>query len=33
MKMQEALLKEMDNWLTYYPMRCIRQMIDEMLHH
>ncbi len=31
---QEALLKEMDNWPTYYPYTLSKtQIIDEMLHH
>ena len=31
---QEALLKEMDNWPTYYPYNLTKQqVVDEMLHH
>ncbi|NDJ55695.1 metal-binding protein ZinT [Enterobacteriaceae bacterium 4M9] len=31
---QEALLKEMDSWPTYYPYTLSKaQIIDEMLHH
>ena len=31
---QEALLKEMDNWPTYYPYALYKkQIVDEMLHH
>lgn len=31
---QEALLKEMDNWPTYYPFQLTSaQVVDEMLHH
>ncbi|RPE03017.1 metal-binding protein ZinT [Candidatus Pantoea deserta] len=31
---QEALLKEMDNWPTYYPYQLTEdQVVDEMLHH
>ncbi|WP_434665475.1 metal-binding protein ZinT [Klebsiella sp. B345] len=31
---QEALLKEMDNWPTYYPYALHKeQIVDEMLHH
>lgn len=31
---QEALLKEMDNWPTYYPYQLSKeQVVDEMLHH
>ena len=31
---QEALLKEMDNWPTYYPYQLKKdQIVDEMLHH
>ncbi|WP_129232626.1 metal-binding protein ZinT [Cronobacter condimenti] len=31
---QEALLKEMDNWPTYYPYQLSKaQIVDEMLHH
>ena len=31
---QEALLKEMDNWPTYYPYQLTdAQVVDEMLHH
>lgn len=31
---QDALLKEMDNWPTFYPyMLSKEQVIDEMLHH
>ncbi len=31
---QEALLKEMDNWPTYYPYNMNKdQIVDEMLHH
>lgn len=31
---QEALLKEMDNWPTYYPYNMTKdQIIEEMLHH
>lgn len=31
---QEALLKEMDNWPTFYPYNMTKQqVIDEMLHH
>lgn len=31
---QEALLKEMDNWPTYYPYNMTKQqVVDEMLHH
>ncbi len=31
---QEALLKEMDNWPTYYPYQLTKeQVVDEMLHH
>lgn len=31
---QEALLKEMDNWPTYYPYNMTKaQIVDEMLHH
>ncbi|QUG73696.1 metal-binding protein ZinT (plasmid) [Erwinia sp. E602] len=31
---QEALLKEMDNWPTYYPYQLNdAQVVDEMLHH
>ncbi|WBF43675.1 metal-binding protein ZinT [Serratia rubidaea] len=31
---QEALLKEMDNWPTYYPYQLdAKQVVDEMLHH
>lgn len=31
---QEALLKEMDNWPTYYPWQMTtEQVVDEMLHH
>ncbi|CAK6491871.1 Metal-binding protein ZinT [Pantoea sp. Nvir] len=31
---QEALLKEMDNWPTYYPWQLTQQqVVDEMLHH
>lgn len=30
----EALLKEMDNWPTYYPNEMYQaQVVDEMLHH
>lgn len=30
----EALLKEMDNWPTYYPYNLTKaQVVDEMLHH
>ena len=30
----EALLKEMDNWPTYYPYALHKeQIVDEMLHH
>lgn len=30
----EALLKEMDNWPTYYPYQLSKaQVVDEMLHH
>ena len=30
----EALLKEMDNWPTYYPNEMLKhQVVDEMLHH
>ena len=30
----EALLKEMDNWPTYYPNEMYKeQVVDEMLHH
>lgn len=30
----EALLKEMDNWPTYYPYQLSKaQIVDEMLHH
>lgn len=31
---QEALLKEMDNWPTYYPFQLqTKEVVDEMLHH
>ncbi len=31
---QEALLKEMDNWPTYYPYQLSKeQVVDDMLHH
>lgn len=31
---QDALLKEMDNWPTYYPFQLTNeQVVDEMLHH
>ncbi|WP_199746371.1 metal-binding protein ZinT [Erwinia sp. 198] len=31
---QEALLKEMDNWPTFYPWQLTNaQVVDEMLHH
>lgn len=31
---QQALLKEMDNWPTYYPFQLTSaQVVDEMLHH
>lgn len=31
---QEALLKEMDSWPTYYPYQMTNeQVVDEMLHH
>lgn len=31
---QEALLKEMDNWPTYYPYNMTKeQIVDEMLYH
>lgn len=31
---QDALLKEMDNWPTYYPYNMTKaQIVDEMLHH
>ncbi|WP_213713084.1 metal-binding protein ZinT [Cedecea lapagei] len=31
---QDALLKEMDNWPTYYPYNMTKaQVVDEMLHH
>jgi len=31
---QEALLKEMDNWPTFYPWQLSNaQVVDEMLHH
>ncbi|WP_435926587.1 metal-binding protein ZinT [Dryocola sp. BD613] len=31
---QEALLKEMDNWPTFYPYNMTTaQVVDEMLHH
>lgn len=31
---QEALLKEMDNWPTYYPYQLTeKQVVDDMLHH
>ncbi|AMO50370.1 Zinc ABC transporter, zinc-binding protein AdcA [Enterobacter sp. FY-07] len=31
---QEALLKEMDNWPTYYPYNMTKaQVVEEMLHH
>ncbi|MGY5958261.1 metal-binding protein ZinT [Kosakonia sp. BK9b] len=31
---QEALLKEMDNWPTYYPYNMNKeQIVEEMLHH
>lgn len=31
---QTALLKEMDNWPTYYPEQLYtRQVVEEMLHH
>jgi Zn/Cd-binding protein ZinT len=31
---QEALLKEMDNWPTYYPWQMQKaEVVDEMLHH
>ena len=31
---QDALLKEMDNWPTYYPYQLTNeQVVDEMLHH
>jgi Zn/Cd-binding protein ZinT len=31
---QAELLKEMDNWPTYYPEQLYtRQVVDEMLHH
>lgn len=31
---QEQLLKEMDNWPTYYPYNMTTaQVVDEMLHH
>ncbi|MEZ3498983.1 metal-binding protein ZinT [Pantoea sp. KPR_PJ] len=31
---QQALLKEMDNWPTYYPYQLTQeQVVDEMLHH
>ncbi|WP_202304290.1 metal-binding protein ZinT [Dryocola clanedunensis] len=31
---QEALLKEMDNWPTFYPYNMTKaQVVDEMLHH
>lgn len=31
---QAALLKEMDNWPTYYPYNMTKvQVVDEMLHH
>mgnify|MGYP000001544931 FL=1 len=31
---QEALLKEMDNWPTYYPNEMYKeQVVEEMLHH
>ncbi|MGB9097094.1 ZinT/AdcA family metal-binding protein, partial [Erwinia sp.] len=31
---QEALLKEMDSWPTYYPYQMMNeQVVDEMLHH
>ena len=30
----QALLKEMDNWPTYYPYALHKeQIVDEMLHH
>ena len=30
----EALLKEMDNWPTYYPFQLqTKEVVDEMLHH
>lgn len=30
----EALLKEMDNWPTYYPNEMYKeQVVEEMLHH
>lgn len=30
----EALLKEMDNWPTYYPYQLSKEeIVDEMLHH
>lgn len=31
---QEALLKEMESWPTYYPYQLTnKQVVDEMLHH
>ncbi|HEY1843364.1 MAG TPA: metal-binding protein ZinT [Buttiauxella sp.] len=31
---QDALLKEMDNWPTFYPYNMTKaQIVDEMLHH
>lgn len=31
---QDALLKEMDNWPTYYPYNMTKeQVVDDMLHH
>jgi len=31
---QDSLLKEMDNWPTYYPYQLMKeQVVDEMLHH
>lgn len=31
---QDALLKEMDNWPTYYPWQMTtEQVVEEMLHH
>lgn len=31
---QDSLLKEMDNWPTYYPEQLYNhQVVDEMLHH
>ncbi|MBS0848778.1 metal-binding protein ZinT [Citrobacter sp. JGM124] len=31
---QDALLKEMDNWPTFYPYNMTKeQVVDEMLHH